>query len=403
MNPSRRTFRTAPRLGRPLGTAVLVLVFIGASSSTSKPSTASGTSPSTTREVDRLPAPTGRGHRGSPTVASSMRAASTTAPTPQPSDRVGVYRGSANRRGVRDFEQWLGRPVGFVHDYLDDASWRTIADPAPILDAWAPLVTTHRLVLSIPILPRGRGTLAEGARGAYDETFRELARNLVERGMNEAILRPGWEMNAKWFRWQAAGREAQYAEYWRHIVIAMRGVPGARFVFDWCVSGGSDPEVAARAYPGDQFVDVIGLDLSDSSWSLDASDPTHRWQQFLAEPGGLEWQRAFAAQHHKTMSLPEWSESYRSDGHGGGDDPAFIDHVYEWIGANPVAYAIYFDYVGDGSHELREGRFPRAAIEFRRRFGPPEVGKQAPSGALHSSTMPKLPVPSTTRLRRRGA
>jgi len=70
------------------------------------------------------------------------------------------------------------------------------------------------------------------------------------------------------------------------------------------------------------------------------------------------------------MALTEWGETWRSDGHGGGDDPAYIDHMFDFMTnpANHVAYGHYFE-VGSANvdHLLTGVHFPTAAAEYRRR------------------------------------
>ena len=70
------------------------------------------------------------------------------------------------------------------------------------------------------------------------------------------------------------------------------------------------------------------------------------------------------------MTFPEWGLSTRSDGHGGGDDPYFIQQMYDWISTHDVAHADYFEYdAPDGRHSLMNGQFPNAAAKFQALFG----------------------------------
>jgi hypothetical protein len=60
----------------------------------------------------------------------------------------------------------------------------------------------------------------------------------------------------------------------------------------------------------------------------------------------------------------------RPDGHGGGDDPFYVEQMASWIASSDTAYAVYFDYnASDGAHALDDGRFVRSAATFRRLFG----------------------------------
>ncbi len=111
----------------------------------------------------------------------------------------------------------------------------------------------------------------------------------------------------------------------------MRSVPGQHFEFDWCPTLGKASVAPDRAYPGDAYVDYVGADVYDNSWIADYRDPVARWNDFVTQPYGLQWQSDFATAHGKPMTFPEWGLSTRSDGHGGGDDPYFIQQMYDWI------------------------------------------------------------------------
>jgi Glycosyl hydrolase family 26 len=298
-----------------------------------------------------------------------------------PSSVLGVYAGPANPAGVARFGQWLGRPVTYALDYFSAESWASIESPNWWLDAWA--TSPYEVVYSVPMLPdSGPATLAAGATGAYDSHWVKLAQTLVAYGQGDAIVRPGWEFSIDAFSWSARTNEeaATYAGYFRRVVQAMRSVsPGFRFV--WNPNGGWAPFDLAAAYPGDAYVDVIGLDVYDGGWMAGHEDPAVRWQRVLNGPNGLAWLSSFAASHGKPAALPEWGLWIRSDGHGGGDNTYFVGRMHKWISATNVAFAIYFEAEGDGQHQLQTGLFRLGAARFKELFG---------SG---SSAAPAAPAP----------
>ena len=276
---------------------------------------------------------------------------------------LGAYRGAAAPARAAEFQAWLGQPATWALDYLDGSSWSSIENPSWWLSAWRG--SPFSVVYSVPLLPAG-ATLQAGAAGAYDEHFRALGRALVAGGEADAILRLGWEFNGGWYRWSAKNDPRAFVTYWRHVVDALRQVPGSRFRFDWCPTLGAAAVPPPQAYPGDDYVDYVGTDVYDQGWSSGWTDPAQRWRSLLEQPYGLQWQRDFAADHRKQMTFPEWGLSVRSDGHGGGDDPYFMEKMVDWIRANNVAYALYFDYdAPDGRHSISNGQFPRAAAAFK--------------------------------------
>jgi hypothetical protein len=313
-----------------------------------------------------------------------LASAGATAAAPKPTPRAavaGVYAGPADPAGVQAFENWLGKPVPYVLEFPDKQHWATIQSPWFIPRIWGPTARTFQgkvMVLSVPMLPGNLGSLQTGAAGKYDVHFRQLAATLQATGLaGRTIIRLGWEFNSGWARWSAKTDPAAFAAYFRQVVTTMRRV-APKLRFDWCPAEGLDQfwGIAgglAAAYPGDAYVDYIGLDVYDQAWGPNGApitDPAARWQQLVNEQGGLAWQASFAAAHHKPLSFPEWALTERADGHGGGDDPYFIQQMHAWIASHDVAYQAYFDHnASDGAHMLESGQFPQAAAVFRSLFG----------------------------------
>jgi hypothetical protein len=293
------------------------------------------------------------------------------------STQLGVYRGSAAPGQVSEFGAWLGRQPTMALDYLDPSSWSSLEDPSWWARAWAG--SPYRVVYSVAIIPETGGTLQQGASGAYNPHFRRLAESLVRHGQATAVLRLGWEFNGDWTRWSARRDPAAFAAYWRQIVQTMRSVPGAGFEFDWCVSHGR-AGIAEAAYPGNAYVDYVGMDAYDTWWSeADRTDVARRWQSMLEQPGGLHWHRDFARAHGKPMTYPEWGLWNRPDGHGGGDNPFYVEKMVDWIAQNDVAYHMYFEVdAPDGAHRLLTGKFPRGAATFRSLFAQPSGPTTSP-------------------------
>ena len=110
-------------------------------------------------------------------------------------------------------------------------------------------------------------SLGQGAAGAYNSYFLQLAQDMVAGGQGSSVIRPGWEFNGGWFSWAANGQAAAFVGFWQQIVNTMRSVPGQDFTFEWNPTAG-DEGVGnlANYYPGNAYVDYIGLDLYDQAW-----------------------------------------------------------------------------------------------------------------------------------------
>lgn len=314
----------------------------------------------------------------------SASAVASTGTGAEPGVKLGVFR-STSPTEVTAFGDWLGRDVDYVVDFSRRATWDDIANPTDQLSAWQD--SGHRIVYGLAMLPENDDldvSLAAGATGAYNDYYRTLAENLVAYGQGNAILRLGWEFNLSSWRWHPDDAQA-FVEYWRQVVTTMRSVPGTdQLQFDWNVNNGGDSYDSTVFYPGDDYVDYVGVDVYDISWADDAypypdsCDSACRlehqkaaWQNIIGATYGLSFWSKFAAQHSKPLSLPEWGLWDRPDGHGGADDPYFIEQMHAFIDdpANNVAYQAYFQYdVGSSGNHLLTA-MPESQQVFLELFG----------------------------------
>lgn len=322
---------------------------------------------------------------------------------------LAVYRGPVATKDVDAFAAWLDRDTVWAEDNTGSESWNNVAYPIWWLEGWSKWVKAapgRRWIVGIPILPgpldlsgptegdidlKKPVSLERGANGEYDAHYVRLAKALVAHGLGDTILRPGWEFNGDWYAWRAKGKAEAFAGYWRHLVKAMRSVPGAEHLhFCWNPTLGDQSMPAETAWPGDELVDSIGLDVYDVSW-IERTYPwsagtsveeigarrTKVWHEWIDESSrGLRWWVRFAREHGKPLSIVEWGVSEGPDGHGGLDDAAFVDRMNDFVTnpANDVWFHCLFDAsASDGHHQLSPGTtktiFPAASARFRERFG----------------------------------
>ena len=307
---------------------------------------------------------------------------------PKAKIQLGLFNGT-DSGAVNNFSDWLGHPVTYVTDFSDRNSWDNIVDPGRVLKEWKS--TDYRLIEAVPLLPDDayptkEKSMRAGAAGKYDVHFSELAKKLVAGGQEDAVLRIGWEFNLPGWPW-GIDDTATFKTYFRHVVKAMRTVPGAKFTIDWNVNNGYNPNDGTKYYPGDSYVDTIGVDVYDldgtvydtksyHSKKCDAACKeearTRAWDEVIyGGPRGLAFWTDFAAKHNKPIGLPEWGLWDRPDGSGGGDNPFFIEQMHTYIATktNNVSYASYFNLDNDdGLHNL-EDSFPVSAKRFHELFG----------------------------------
>jgi len=272
------------------------------------------------------------------------------------------------------FGDWRRRPVELAHTYLPAKTWGDLAMPTSFLNYWRPYA--DRMMLSLPMLPSdGDSVMTAGAIGRYDPHWRALGGSLVAAGMGNAILRPGWECNGSWFPWAAQPDPELYIRYWRKILIALRQVPGQSFRFFWCVSNPYLGWDARAAYPGDAYVNFIGVDCYDTWWQHPAT-PAERWN-FLVnsrtgeQAGGLAFWTDFSAARGKRFAVGEWGlvnedAAMVGGSGGGGDDPLYVHNLLAWAREHKAALECYFNHdAPEAAHKVDGLLVPQSSAAYQ--------------------------------------
>ncbi len=295
-------------------------------------------------------------------AGSAAHAAGNVAPLPAKFAGAFVHWGTEGReRTLQAWEKWLNRKPSSVLgvDFYAQYTWEDYSKLSWVPGIWKRLNPARNVVWSMPLTVKGT-PLADVANGLHDAAFEAAARAIAENQPN-AIIRLGWEMNLVDSPWFAKGQEADYIAAFRRVVgIFRRHSDG--FKYDWCPGWGLQELAADLAYPGDDVVDYIGLDVYDFKHE---GTPEQRWDtHYLKAPFGLQWHRDFAAQHGKLMSYPEWGVGQF------GDNPYFIQKMRDWFLHNQdkIAYAAYFDVDGQWPTQIDNNQFPQSQKLFRKLF-----------------------------------
>lgn len=285
-----------------------------------------------------------------------------------PSGTVGVYPGFNDIQNFRDFEQDLGRPLSVIVQYLGrkspsdmtSSSYGILRPGGPISE----LAGSVQLSLTVPLgfgMANARDddgkrqvaqNLAATAAGEHDGAYRTVAQRLVQSGHGDAIIRLGHEFDGGWAPYASDGNEEVYKRAFRHVATLLRREsPGIRI--DWNGVRARFERFAPQAYPGDEYVDIIGLDYYNRGGET--------WEGAVER--AFQFHLDFAKQHGKPVSYPEW-------GLRGADRYDFVEDMHAWMsslparGAGALAYHSYFD-VKDYALD----HYPKASATFQRLFG----------------------------------
>jgi hypothetical protein len=262
---------------------------------------------------------------------------------------------------LRKWEAWLDQPASSVLaiDFYSDSTWKSFFEFGWLPGFWKKLNPARNIVWSVPLTVKGT-PLSDVASGLHDAEF-EAAAKAISLSQPKAIIRIGWEMNSVSMAWFAKDQENDYIAAFRRVVgIFRRYSPD--FKYDWCPGWGAQDTPADAAYPGDDVVDYIGLDVYDFKFD---GTVEQRWNTYYLNAAfGLQWQRDFAARHGKRMSYPEWGVG------NFGDNPFFVQQMHDWFvrNADNIAYAAYFDVDGLWPTQIDNNRFPKSQLLFRKLF-----------------------------------
>ncbi|MFD4029676.1 glycoside hydrolase family 26 protein [Streptomyces sp. NPDC058637] len=314
---------------------------------------------------------------------------------PDGSTAVGAYLdyGPKGVRRMAQLSRWLGGTEMRVgHSYLPGDLWVNIEGSPGFLaswGAWRRASADRMFVLNTPMLERNeervpdgevRRLLRAGAAGEFDEHFRKLADRLVLLGVPDTVIVLGWEMNGTTYTHRCGPDPVAWKAYWKRIVTTMRSVPGQEFRFDFAPSRGLDAVPWTECYPGDDVVDIIGMDSYDQP-------PARTFDDQVNEPYGLQKQVDFAAEHGKPISFPEWG-LFRN-----GDNPEYMRRMLEWFEQHEPVYQTITDYCPHGVWQCADN--PESSRVYREMLTlrPGEEGPLTPDPTPSGTPKPDKPAP----------
>jgi hypothetical protein len=313
-------------------------------------------------------------------IVAGLGACSHSAPR-QPSAPVAVANPSVAGTGVRwasgangnfpseiePWAAWTGRPVDLAMIFTSRTDWSSVESPDWPLNAFTRAAWPGQISIAQPLWPDSGGNERDCAAGAYDEHWHQFGENLLKYGRGDAIVRLGWEFNGDWYDWYPRDVDVWKRCYQRTVTALRATAPDVRI--DWTMTMHRDDLPRGgdvwSAYPGDAYVDIIGIDYYDMS----PPAPTQGlWDRLCVAPSGLCTVIQQARERGKKFSVPEW-------GVVSGDNPFFIQKMYAMFQANAgiLAYEAYYNNADTDnvrSSLLNPTLNPRSAQRYLQLFGP---------------------------------
>ncbi len=283
---------------------------------------------------------------------------------------------------VDDFDTETGTNVTCLTAYLSGApnwySWEHpwVTNPANGYTTWVgQRPATRDLVLAVNLIPTYLDNVNNPsqweracANGSYDSYATALGTSLVKAGLQNSVIRLGTEMNGVWegdFIGTTVGEQKTWAKCFAREVTGLRQATGEHFLIDWNVNACIGDYGYANYYPGNAYVDILGLDLYDVGCQTPTTSLT--FQQLAHEQLGLSYFERFAKAKGKPMSFPEWGLSTIPSG----DDPGYIEGMGAAFKKDDFAFESYFEGGGTNVKALSLGLdTPLSLVAFQQWFGP---------------------------------
>lgn len=209
---------------------------------------------------------------------------------------VALPHGYAWPQVTSDLEEILGRRVPNIVIFRDWSSSFPVEDArearlrAKTLQVtWEPWKYSSSKGIKL-------SDIIAGKHDRYIDAWAQAAKSYG----NELWIRWGHEFNGNWYPWSVAANKKNpkvYIAAFRHVHDRFTRVGAFNVKWIWCYNAESVPDASwnnpTKAYPGDNYVDMVSIDGYNFGTSLSHS----RWQSFrevFAEPYALaisHWKR----------------------------------------------------------------------------------------------------------------
>lgn len=278
-----------------------------------------------------------------------------------------VYNGNS-LTNVAAFDTWLGKKARIQLVSFDQSSWANFASGITFETG---LFAGKSCQWSVP-MATAFGDLPAVVSGTHDAVFTACATAILaalpasERG----IIRLGWEldqMGQPWRPFDSSGTVLTVSDFinaYRRIVGLFRAVDPHRFMFVWCPNC-NDAVTAqgltiADCYPGDAYVDIVGLDLYfQKAFDNHGNDGTDIYFYRLGQGAGLQWIVDFAKAQGKYVCMGEYGTDDNTS-------TGFFSRLLQFFKDNNF---LYHGVWNDAQYKLSDDQYPALSAVYKTAFG----------------------------------
>lgn len=266
---------------------------------------------------------------------------------------------------VTKWEENRGAEVAIIAVMPSRTSWEEMQNTWFMDDQRIPKGFKGTLNVAVPLWPED-GSLEAAVNGSYNVEWENFGRSLAS-VYPDAYIRLSAEMNINDHYHKATPENAEdWKAAFRLAVTNLRKASSSfRFIFNPNEGPGqTGTRDATFFYPGDEYIDLIGIDVYDwwPGYTTEANIAFHRDQ-----PYGWNWWLNYAKQRNKKFCVPEWGIA-TANPNSGGDNAMYINFVYSWLKENKewIEMECYFhesdDYIRS---DLFTGYNPKATAAYK--------------------------------------
>ena len=210
------------------------------------------------------------------------------------------------------------------------------------------------------------------ANGTYNGYYTQFAKNLASSGRTSMIVRAaGWECNDRSRPWYCGTDPGAFKATFAHIARIVRRY-NPTVLIEWNnIKKGAQPGSIMDYYPGDEYVDIIGVNYYDGWPALNTQSIWN--SQFDREHQGGPWGIGAwmqeARSRRKLFSCSEWGISVGASV-GATDNPLYIENMHQTFSSNLaiVAYENYFNQ--KERHQLTPSLAnPKSSAKYKQLWG----------------------------------
>lgn len=272
----------------------------------------------------------------------------------------GAY--TKNTQTNYDFDAWAGFHQDFLTSFINCDTWANAAASDWGFDIMSQQPPGENIEEIVCISTDEDPSLADTASGMYDTYIQQVGQLFIKHGYPNAIIRLGHEFDGNWYPWGLDGgvNNNDFTDFiaaFRHVAGILKGIsPTFTIVWNPGCSYYAEAMDSEKGYPGDDVVDVVGVDCYDDGSGVD---------HLINGVYGMNQWAQFASQHGKPIALPEWG-LYGSSG----DDPDYIQGMFNFLVSHDTYLESFWDSDdGDTHSQITTGEAPNSGAMFLQTFG----------------------------------